>query len=382
MSRKVIYICFVRLTDKVARDYYVDFLINKGVQVEYWDVVALVREEHTESSAVHRGYLRVFRSYTELEQAVAAADNRDALYVVVLSYTGRLARVFRLLSKYRRRMLYFAWGALPQESGLNWRKVAAWAPTPVRLVREIFYRTKARFLRTVGLVAPFEIAFAAGAVSIAASGHALRVVPINYFDYDCYVRAKAYAGQRLVNARYAVFLDANLPFHSDLGFGSYPRVDAERYYRSLNRFFGELERNYGIAVVIAAHPRADYDAGRFEGRPIHRSVTAELVRDCEFVLSHWSTAASYAVLNGKPLIFIYTDEMVAKYADTLMRAQLYFAAWLGAPVCNIDQHDAMPLAVRPANIERYERYKYDYLTSLETEGTSTEEIFWREISAL
>jgi hypothetical protein len=382
VTRKVIYICFGRLTDKMARDWYIDFLIDKGVKVEYWDIVALVREEHAESSALNADYLRVFRSFSELEQAVAAAENRDALYVMLLSYAGRLARVFRLLSRHRRRMLYFAWGALPQQTGRNWRRLAAWAATPLRLAREVFYRSNAWFLRAAGLVAPFEIAFAAGAVSIAASVHAVRVVPINYFDYDCYVRAKAQNGPRLVKARYAVFLDAYLPFHSDFGFGDYARLDPERYYGSLNRFFGALESSYGIVVAIAAHPRADYDAARFAGRPTHRLATAELVRDCEFVLSHWSTATSYAVLNRKPVVFIHTDEIAAKYAGTLMRTQRYLAAALDAPICNVDEQGATSLSVRPANSERYERYKYDYLTSRESEGTSTQEIFWREMSAL
>ena len=116
-----------------------------------------------------------------------------------------------------------------------------------------------------------------------------------------------------------VFLDINLPYHSDLAFCGRPQIDPVAYYRSLNRFFGLLEREYGIEVIIAAHPRADYDRTTFEGRQIFRLVTAELVRDAEFVLSHTSTAMSYAVLNAKPLIFIYTDAMAAVYQRLFIR---------------------------------------------------------------
>jgi hypothetical protein len=380
--RKVIYVSFGRLTDKMARDWYIDSLIERGACVEYWDIVALVREEgHTESGSLNPGYLRIFRSFAELETALRTPENRDALYVMLVSYAGQFTRVFRLLTKHHCRMLYFAWGTMPGDPGLTWRRIAAWATRPGWLARQVLYRARARFLRSSGLVAPFEIVFAAGAVSIAASSHAARVVPINFFDYDQYVRARADA-RRLVSGRYVVFLDSYLPFHSDLEFCGYPRIHAERYYRSLNRFFGTLERDHAVSVVVAAHPRADYAKDRFEGREIHRLATAELVRDAEFVLTHWSTAMSFAVLNGKPLVFLHTDEMAASYASSLMRSLRSFATTLGAPVCNIDELSGVGrLAIGPANTECYERYKYNYLTSPQSENTPTQEILWRELSA-
>ena len=45
MKRKIIYVSFVRLTDKVMRDWYIDYLLGKGAVVEFWDVVSLLRKE-------------------------------------------------------------------------------------------------------------------------------------------------------------------------------------------------------------------------------------------------------------------------------------------------------------------------------------------------
>jgi hypothetical protein len=382
VTKKVIYVCFGRLTDKLARDWYIDFLIDKGVEVECWDIVALLREAHSEHGALHPNNLRVFHTLADIRSAVRLPENREALYVMLVTYNGRLARIFRLLSQERCRMLHFVWGTLPRDSTLNRRKIAAWAPKPLRSVQEIFNRAKARALRRFGLVAPFDIVFAAGAVAMAGSNHTRRIVPINYFDYDHYVKAKANCSAPLVAGRYAVFLDSNLPYHSDLAFSGHARINPEAYYRSLNRFFGELERARGIRVVIATHPRADYQPDRFEERPMHRLVTAELVRDAEFVLAHTSTALSYAILNCRPLVFVHTNAMAATYVHSLMRDMSYFATWLDATVCNVDEPDGgASLVVQPPNLKRYERYKYDYLTSRESEGTPTEEIFWREIRA-
>ncbi len=115
MKRKIIFVCFGRLTDKMARDWYIDYLIEKGMIVEYWDIVSLVREEHSERGAQNPGYLFVFRTFGEVETTLRKPENRDALYLMLITYTGRFTRVFRLFSKYDCRMLNFAWGALPRD---------------------------------------------------------------------------------------------------------------------------------------------------------------------------------------------------------------------------------------------------------------------------
>jgi hypothetical protein len=143
-----------------------------------------------------------------------------------------------------------------------------------------------------------------------------------------------------------------------------------------------LERGHGVEVVIAAHPRADQNSASFAGRQSFRLVTAELVRDAKFVISHTSTAMSYAVLNAKPLIFIYTDAMAAVYQRLFIREMRTYAEYLDAPIYNVDEiHCARQVAVKKINCRSYERYKYDFLTSPQSEHMSTQEIFWNAINA-
>jgi hypothetical protein len=382
VNRKIIYVCFGRLTDKMARDWYIDFLIEKGVNVEYWDVVSLLREEHSEGGEQRPRYLRLFRTYDELELALALPENRDALYLILITYVAKFARIFRLLSKRDCRMLYFAWGALPHDPGYRWRKMVAWLSTPGAIVRELLSRSKASALRKLKLVKPFEVAFVAGGALLGGNNHAKRVVPVNYFDYDHYVKTRDAGGARLVAEPYAVFLDINLPHHSDLEFCGRPRIDPTRYYQSLNRLFRLLEAEYRIKVVIAAHPRASHDPATFEGRPTLRLVTADLVKDALFVLSHTSTAMSYAILNAKPLVFVYTDAMAAAYQRSFMREIRTYADYLDAPIYNADEvSSGRQVDIQHVNSRRYERYKYDFLTSRQSEGLSTQDIFWSEISS-
>jgi hypothetical protein len=382
VNRKVIYVSVSRLTDKIARDWYIDHLIEKGLSVEYWDIVSIVREEHTERGARNPDYLHVFRNFREFERMVREPENRAALFVMLITYCGQVARIFRLLSKYNCRMLFIAWGAMPHDPVSKWRRIAPALANPAWYAKEIFHRSKAIALRGLKLVKPFDIIFAAGEALTAGAQYAAKVVPINLCDYDQYMKMRTQNG-RIINRRYSVFLDINLPYQSDLAFCGYPQIDPVGYYRSLNRFFGLLEREHGSMVVVAAHPKADYDGAIFEGRPIHRLVTAELVRDAEFVLSHTSTAQSYAVLNAKPLIFIYTDGMAAAYRDTVIREMHCYARYLDSPIWNVDEVvDGAQVTIAAVNQQRYEKYKYEFLTTHESEQTSTGEVFLREINIL
>jgi hypothetical protein len=381
MTRTVIYVSMARLTDKITRDWYIDYLLEKGVPVEYWDVVALLREEHSERGAENPSYLHVLRSYDELETRLREAENRDVLYVMLISYIGQFTRIFRIFSKYDCRMLFIAWGAMPRAPMLAWRRIGSVLANPRWYAREIFYSGKARLLRRLKLVKPYEIVFAAGEALTACDHYAAKVVPINLCDYDNYIKVRG-TRSRLVEGRYAVFLDINLPYHSDLVLCGYPLIDPGTYYKSLNRLFSLLEQEHGVTVVIAAHPRADYDAATFDGRQIHRLVTAELVKDADLVVCHTSTALSYAVLNAKPVVFVYTNEMADAYRHTLLRQMRCHADYLGCPIVNGDQITRGAQIV-PANVDlqRYARYKYSFLTTPESEQTATQDVFLREIVA-
>jgi hypothetical protein len=351
------------------------------VPVEYWDVVSLLREEHSEQGARNPNYLRVLRSYDELETRLREAENRDVLYVMLISYIGQFTRIFRVFSKYDCRMLFIAWGALPTAPTLAWRRIVSVLANPWWYAREIFYIGKAGLLRKLKLVKPYEIVFAAGEALTARDHYAAKVVPINLCDYDNYIKVRG-KRSRLVEGRYAVFLDINLPYHSDLVLCGQPLIDPVAYYRSLNRFFSLLEQEHRVTVVIAAHPKADYDPATFDGRQIHRLVTAELVKDADLVVCHTSTALSYAVLNAKPVIFVYTDAMADAYRHGLLRHMRCHADYLGCPIVNSDQI-TRGARIAPANVDlqRYERYKYSFLTTPESEQTSTQDVFLREIMA-
>jgi hypothetical protein len=385
MNRKLIYLSFIRLTDKVSRDWYIDYCIEKGAAVEYWDIVTLTREEHDDVFTLSVGYLRYIKTYKEFEELVCQHENQDAVYVMLINYSRRFSKPFRLLSKYNCKMVFLNWGAMPitAPAALRWQRIiyrlftnpSNFARTVVDVISGIAYRR-------LNVVKRFDIVFTAGQELASTNQYAKKIVPFNLFDFDHYNRVKL-ADERTVKGKYAVFLDINLPYQNDLAICGLPAVNATSYFQSLNRFFGLLEKAHGIKIVIVAHPKANYVSNEFEQRESYRMLTAELIKDAEYVITHHSTALSYAILNLKPILFIYTNEMMRIYKGTVIRYIEALASYVNGQFYNVDEiTDGAQVVIQRPCLDRYDAYKYSYLTSHESENSLSAEIFLREINAL
>lgn len=382
MARKVIYLSYIRLSDRVSRDWYINYLIEKRVEVEYWDITNAVRERIEERHSILTGYLRSFECLDELDARLATPENRDAVYVLLISYEVRLLPVFRLLAKYNCKTVRLVWGAMPVTRVSAERKLLKLLFTPSLLAKKVIGRIALMAAETLRLVNPTDVVFAAGRVCVSGQRFAVKVVPVNLVDYDHFVRVRSLV-RFFQDVRYAVFLDTNLPYQSDLKFCGLSALSPSKYYASLNRFFSLLEAEYKIKIVIAAHPKSDYGPEVFEKRSIFRGVTPELVRDADFVISQTSTALSYAVLNLKPVVFVYTDEMSALYEKTVMKQLQDIASYLDSPLVNIDAIEGVTdIPLETCNRKRYESYKYSFLTSSESEYSTTQEIFFNELNAM
>lgn len=383
MSKKVVYVSWVRLTDKYARDWYIDHLIKNGIEVEYWDIVALTREYHNEVGELYPNYLRILQSYAEFEKLVQLNENSDAIYVMLINPSWRTRLPFKILSKYNRRMAYINWGSMPLSSVPKLKKaLSTLIGSPYKFFELLFGMVAWEVYKNLRLVKPFDVVFSAGSGIAKSDQFAKEVVNFNLCDYDNYLRAKV-SKKPLVKGKYAVFLDINLPFQSDLAVVGLQALSAKIYYQSLNRFFALLEQKYNLKIVIAAHPKSMLDKTLFGSRENYRLCTAELVKDADFVVAHHSTALSYAVLNLKPCFFIYTDEMSLLYQDTIVRWLYSLASFLDSPIYNIDKIiNDQDITLREPNINRYDDFKYSYLTSQESEGQLSKNIFLKKINSI
>jgi hypothetical protein len=121
----------------------------------------------------------------------------------------------------------------------------------------------------------------------------------------------------------------------------------------------------------------------FRHRVLLKYKTNDLVSKCDFVIATASTAVSFAVLHYKPLIFIYDDQILDVFGHThVYPLILNMAALLGCPLYNIDKiDDGGQIALYKVDVNKYDRYKYDYLVSKSTENKMTGKIFCDYLNA-
>lgn len=381
----IVYISYEPYIHKYGEDFYFKDAVEAGFTVEYWNLYAVYHSKEKASEALTHGIEKKISSFVELENQVKVYKDL-AFFIFKINYSGKVFRLFRLFSIYKCNTGFFARGALPfphQSQSLRKKFSAKFkAFRKYSFIKNAVLNQLALQARKKKLVLPFTYVFYAGSESFPVIGYGYNyglnlssLIPVNSFDYDKYFLLKHSHG-RIVAERYCVFLDTYLPFHPDFDLLKMPKVDAEKYYSSLNRFFEYIEKLYNIKVVIAAHPKSDYENSKaYKHRLIKKNKTAELIKDSEFVITHASTSVSFAVLFEKKILFTYTDEIKKIYEYGQYALVINFAQILNASCINIDDNLPYDFKILPEDISAYKNYKYKYLTNVESENELSQTIF-------
>lgn len=162
--------------------------------------------------------------------------------------------------------------------------------------------------------------------------HLAEVVPMVHFDVAA---ARGRSAQKSNHEAYAVFLDQMLTYHPDFQLNGITNpLRAEDYFAGMERCFQRVERDFGLEVVIAPHPKATQDSLQKLGRTVSAEQTSALVEGSKLVLCHYTTAVAYAVMFRKPVLFLTSDSMLKSVVDVWI-AQI--SSWLGNRRLNIDR---------------------------------------------
>lgn len=222
--------------------------------------------------------------------------------------------------------------------------------------------------RVVAPRIPADWAVVSGTESMTLARSSLQVVKAHNFDYDIYLRLMHSGPVRAED--YLVFIDQDYCFHLEFVYMGTPAVvTAERYFPVICDALEAISAALGLEIRIAAHPRASYEQRPepfFRKFRVERGRTAEMIKECRAVVCHDSTAIQYAVLFGKPAIFVTTDELSRAYEGKSIEKA---AAELGKKPINLDSVDPRAVDWRQElsiDFEKYAAYRNKYV---KTEGS-------------
>ncbi len=179
-----------------------------------------------------------------------------------------------------------------------------------------------------------------------------------------------------------VFLDEAATHHPDYDVLGIKPVSGERYFPSMRRFFDIIEKETGLKVIIAAHPRSRYEdmPGVFGNREIIKGKTVELVARSSVAVMHSSTSVSFAILFNKPIMVVKTADMVKmgnlNITDPIAEA-------IGLKAINIDDDNSLNNLSFNFNEwpnAKYNDYKFKYIKSKNIEDLLIWEIITKTIT--
>lgn len=371
-TNKFIHIVSSPFSQRDYDRYGVAILQADGFDVEVWNVGKVVNKYAYEKGAYLSGKFEietVFDTKNDFLECCRKIGN--AFFFVAVPYNFNSLFLFRELSNSGR--AYSISVSYPDSASIKAARVGeakVLKQNQVRLVSKLKEMSFKKISDKIMLTMPpwlfgvkhADVVFAGGGKSRFSNpliGVSTRVVNIHVNDYDVFLENPP---RKSVEEKYAVFIDQNLPLNTDPLYTKTPRVvTVGSYFPSLIKFFDELEKDLGMPVKVAAHPRADYDSvpGVFGGRELLQGETARLVNDSSLVIAHYSYAVNFAVLYKKPLIFITTDELKASFRRPATEA---ISSHFGKNPINVDCNDRINWH-REMSVDAriYDQYLFDFI---------------------
>jgi hypothetical protein len=377
---KVIFVFPHPPTADYCRTFFVQRFKDDGFTIEWWDVGPLlgydmhVRVDLGCADWVQLGSLGAFEERLRRERGNAT------VFVIQITRLIRSFPLYRLLRKHDARVVTFARGCMPAVAAGD--KTIADIFRWLRDGRRVRERVAAAMYRllTWGLpVRRYDIAFVAGRVAEETNrAAAVGLCRIHHHDVDLATSDEP-TSVRLPE-RYCVFIDDFLPDHPDFEARGQATVDSGRYYACVRSFFDEVEARLDTIVVVAGHPRGFYETQCFGSRLCVSGQTNALARGAHLVLTHFSTAMSYAVIHHKPL-WLLVDPQIPRVHPGTYERMLKTSEVLGCPMVGIGERRGRDLPEALPEAVKYQTYNEDFL-SYKVASADSYSIVSRELTRL
>ncbi len=372
MIKKIIFFTEVHFLKWDYQRFGIEILERNGFQVEVYDFTPLLNKNFYKKikipdPIVWSGH-HVF--HTKKKALETLSKLKDDCFVIFLMVPRiDLFFLFKVISKNKIFYGFFACNSTPM---INCKKI--FARKLYERFRDInFLKIKNKFLSffpwRLFCIMPANLVFAGGRESTWLRfpvDEKSKIIWAHASNYDRYMEERLDISVES-HKNFFVFLDEFYPFHPDYFFhGITPKISPNEYYSLLCIFFDYIEKMYNISVIIAVHPRSDYEnkPDYFHGREIVKNKTASLVKNAVAVICHASSSIDYAVLFEKPLIFVTTDKLnksyIANYIEILTEC-------LGKRAVNIEKEINLSKNEFEINREKYSEYKNKYIKKDGTE---------------
>ena len=323
-------IVFFLLNKFSNRDYHrfgFDDLKKRNINPEAWDCLEIFNKNYFENKSKintlldenYKSSLKKFSSFQSLSKEVAKLSNKDLVIFfgnINNDYYGKLIDILNF-KKIKYGNMYLA--NLPNIDVSIIRKIQIFCKYPKSIFEKLFTRLE-NFTLTKKKInfTPYFIFYSGKKI--------LRIIKeqfpqldklfsVGSFNYDYFFSDDQKLNIDIKN-KFAVFLDEDNISHPDIIYlNAKPNCEPEIYLKELNSFFDNFEKKTNLEVIIAGHPKGNYDRVKkqYGSRRVILNKTKELVKKSELTIAHSSQSISFAVLSKKPILFLNSTNYTGQY---------------------------------------------------------------------
>jgi hypothetical protein len=386
--KDIIYISSFPLPLRYEKFLYINELLEAGFNVEYWTIDKFFFPERPSEilgnePVVTSDYCIDITTFDELLNKLKKKARGNLIFYADRSILTRICRygaLIKLLKKKKFITFFMEHSSFPwpkQEKLSRRARFTRFAmldfKSKIIKIKNYVLNHLKRFWKAVFFDFSCDIIIGPNPPS-----NCSRKVYINYIDYERY-RVDSHLPD-LIKVKYAIFLDSYFPLHPDLKRWR-PKTppteeNAKQYLKLMNNFFTVIERQFGVQVVIAAHPTSKYTEADYGGRVVLKGKTCQLIQYAQFAILHGSSSVTYAVLRHCPLLYCYTNDFRIFLETSINRNEVQ-SQLLKAPFIQVEQYivdSGLPIPEPNIDREACEEYKYTYLTRPEIENKENKDI--------
>ncbi len=199
-----------------------------------------------------------------------------------------------------------------------------------------------------------------------------KILKGNSFDYSNYITYRSNKFNYKFKKNFSVFIDSSGPRGIDEhAFQSNIKTHSpEKWFPSANRFFDFLEKNFQTRIKICPHPkrRTSKYSKDFHGRENIQNNLLHMVKNSKIVVSKGSTGLIYAVVFRKPILLIYSNEML-RHKSYMRNNVNSFSKDLNLSPINIDENYNKDFIEKRLTIN--EKARKNYLKTYATARTDS-----------
>lgn len=383
MIKRIIYFVVSPFNLWNYQRFGIEILEQNDFKVEVWDITPIILpvfyNSYSPPDLFDYEGLTLFRKKNELYSKISVLKNSDFV-INIIPYNFESLWIYRALNKSEADYAVFMANALPSIYNRK-SKLLIYC----KKLKKMSKSSPKNILNHISQGLPFYLFGVKSAKICLAGGEKClvyhyptdantEVLWAHTLDYDLYLKER---NSPSIERPIAIFIDEYLPFHPDyIVAGIKPYVAPDRYYFLLNNFFKLIENQLGLEVIIAAHPRSNYES-RFDYFKEHKCIrgqSVKLIRESKLVLSHSSTALSFANLFYKPVVFITSSELNRSYQGPFIKEM---AKWFGKRPIFIDKDNDIDWKFElTVDKNHYDNYRRDYIKTKHSEDLP----FWQIVA--